>query len=497
VADISAHLVERAEELLASPDIGAMGHSEYDAGWVARVPVPGTRTPAFPEVLRVVRDTQRADGSWGPRVPYASARILSTLSSMLALTEFGPRFAAGDQVRRAVDYVTNTWPSLVDEPELTVGFELLSAALLEDACKQGLPFERLYASAQQLRASKLAKIPQDAIYSPNLSIGHSLEFLGEEVDVGKVRALQVANGSIGATLATTAFFAMRTGDLPAMAYLRHCIDTFGPDRLPYGAPSSLWASIWVLHNLHIGKLLPMLEEATLPHLDAIRRSVGPWGLSWSSLVEYGDADDTSVGLTLLANAGFPVDWRLLHEYEGPTCYRTYFAEVHPSVSANAHVLYAMNQYPQAFPDASRIRVIDYLRTVQREQQYWTDKWHASPFYPTSRVIRAMAPHDSDVTRRAVEWILEMRRADGTWGFYDRSTAEETAYCVHALAYWDDLVGRVPHQVFVNALDILLEGLAQDSREYERLWIEKTLYSPASVVRSALIAAAKLCADRHG
>lgn len=496
MADVSTRdLIERAVKLLDSSNIGAMGHSEYDAGWVARVSLPGARTPAFPEVLRVVRETQRDDGSWGPRVPYASARILSTLSSLLALTEFARQPNVDEQVHRAVEYVVNAWASLDGEPELTVGFELLSAGLLADACKQGLPFERLYAKAQQLRESKLAKIPQDAIYSPHLSIGHSLEFLGDAVDVDRVRGLQAPNGSIGATLATTAFFAMRTGDEAAMAYLRNCIDVFGPEQLPYGSPSSLWASIWVLHNLHIGKLLPALREAARPHLEAIRRSVGPWGLSWSSMVEYGDADDTSVGLTLLANDGFSVDWSLLHEYEGAKCYRTYFAEVHPSVSANAHVLHAMNEHPEAFSNASRERVIAYLCEAQVKGSYWTDKWHASPFYSTSRVIRAMIRHNLDVVRRGVEWIIESRRADGAWGFYDHSTVEETAYCIHALACWQEEVGGVSLDVFSDALAFLMEHSPRGEQAHERLWIEKTLYCPSAVVASAAMAACNLCIER--
>lgn len=412
---------------------------------------------------------------------------------MLALHELGNHKSDAERIRLALDYVIRTWPLLSDDPDLTVGFELLAAALLEDACRYGMPLEAISARARILRSSKLAKIPRSVIYSPNLSVGHSLEFLGDDLDTSAARTLQVSNGSIGATIATTAYFTRQTGDPAAMRYLSDCVAAFGPENIPYGHPADLWASIWVLYNLHIGNLSPLIRDTMQSHLNLIERNVGQWGLSWSSLVEYGDADDTAVGLMLLANDGRTVDWQLLSAYEEQPCFVTYRGETHPSISANAHVLSAMTGHRDAFSDSSIHKVIAFLQRQQHNRGYWTDKWHASPYYATSRAIRALVEHGCpESAERAIAWILATQRRDGMWGFYQESTAEETAYCIHALAAWNRAKGGVPRHIFENGLQDIRAHLRNPAKTATRMWIEKTLYYPAHIVHAALLAAASLC-----
>jgi hypothetical protein len=76
-------LQKRAIELLQVPAVYDMGHTEYDAAWIARVPLQGTNQSAFPEVLRVVKEPQAPDGGWAPDINYISARILATLALVI------------------------------------------------------------------------------------------------------------------------------------------------------------------------------------------------------------------------------------------------------------------------------------------------------------------------------------------------------------------------------------------------------------------------------
>jgi hypothetical protein len=54
----------------------------------------------------------------------------------------------------------------------------------------------LYAYREE-RLRKLQLIPPNVLYSPRISLVHSLEFLGDEASLGGLRTAQGANGSIG------------------------------------------------------------------------------------------------------------------------------------------------------------------------------------------------------------------------------------------------------------------------------------------------------------
>ncbi len=477
--------------MLHNACFGDMGHSEYDAAWIARVPLPGTTRPAFPEVLRVVDETQRPDGSWGSEIDYASARITSTLASVLALLEFDRSPSVWARAEAGAAYVRRTWPRLREAP-LTIGFELIAGALLDEACQAGLGLGELRQEAAALRAQKLARVPRAKLYDPRLSVSFSLEFLGDDLDLEQARRLQLPNGALGATPAPTAYYARKTGDPAAYTYLRNVVETFGPANIPYGMPATLWIRTWMLHHLQHGGLLNDLEDAARPHLEFIHQHLGPQGMSWSEALTYGDSDNTAVAVTLMHDYGFPVDWAWLQQYEHDQGFICFPAENGPSTSACAHVLLAICGRPYPNNVMAAGKAAKFLLDHRVDGAYWVDKWHSSPFYVTSHAIRALLLWNPLVAEPSIGWLLRTQRPDGSWGHFGCGTAEETAYSLHALAAFHDAGGYVDPLVFQRAMAFLepFDG-SEPPSAHPRLWIAKTLYRPLYVIRSAVLAAQAL------
>jgi halimadienyl-diphosphate synthase len=492
-------LKRRVAELMTTMASGETSHSDYDAGWVARVRVPTTGELAFPEVLDVVRARQRADGSWGPEVPYASARVISTLSSVLALTstEGSPEDAL--RVERGVDYLCREWDLALADPALSIGFELLAASLLQDACTSGLrKLERFLPEALALRNRKLAKIPRDLIYSPKLSAGFSLEFVGSELDAEKARGLQLTNGSIAGNIAATAFYHSMTQDPVAYECLRRCVARHGAGGIPYGDPSDLFPRIWVLHNLEAARLIDPQDVRVQEHIDVIARAFGPKGVGWSSLVDYGDADDTGLAVALLAWSGRPCDCQALRSYEGPGWFHTYFGETDASVGANAHVLMALALVEESPWRAAAVeKIIGFLRSQRRPLGFWVDKWHASPYYATACVLHALRQsgrlREDDVPH---DWVLTTQYDDGSWGYFGRGNPEETSYALMTLLAGVDREERPIRSAIERALDYLMPFVNERwDADAEPLWLSKTLYAPRQIVQSAILHACKRAHER--
>jgi halimadienyl-diphosphate synthase len=490
--EIEAAIHQRVQSLLDTIYGGTTSHSEYDAGWLARVPKPDDRgVPAYPEVLAVVQRTQRSDGSWGPDGPYHSAQILCTLSSVLALLDNdATRTSYARKIQLAVEFVDRSWARLGDAPELTIGFELLAAPLLRQVCHHGFDLEHLLSHSLDMQQTKLAHIPPDQIYSPRLSIGYSLEFLDGDLDLERAAKLQAANGSIAGNIAATACFARATGNSAAHGYLTNCIRKWGPDTIPYGEPADLFPRIWVLHHLRMAGLIAPESESVEPHIDVLESHVGPWGISWSTFLQYGDVDDTTLGLSLLEWGRRRPDWSVLDQYKTKSHYRTYFGESSPSSSANAHVLGTLLEFRRDQQESIQA-IRSFLLRKRTAAKYWHDKWHTSPYYATSRAIRALAYHnDIDSVEESCNWILDTQDPSGGWGFFETPTPEETSYCIHALVAWKRLGGRWPYETMARAITFLTPYLDQgwDLVDHPRLWVNKTLYLPKDIVQSAIASA---------
>jgi halimadienyl-diphosphate synthase len=485
---------EIAQEMLSDMDQGDMGPCTYDAAWVARVKKPGNGACAFPEVFEWLRCAQRPDGSWGSDIEYYPARIISTLAAMVALIEFEPDELAGQQIGRAFDYVLHTWPLLRRVAYDTVGFEILVPTLLEESRRLGLPVADWLPEAHSLRQTKMQHFPPELIYSPRMTLGFSLEFMGDHLDQEQAKALQLANGSICNSVSATAYFCRHTGDEQAYQYLYHVVDVCGPENITYGYPFEVFEKVWVLYNLHIGDMMNNLSPFVKPHLDHIYRACRPEGVGFSAMSPLTDLDDTVVGLNLLHSYGYDVDWSILERYERDAYFQCYPYERDASVSANANVLYALNNCPYKGRHETIDKLITFLRGRQVKGTYWDDKWHISPYYVTSRVIIAAAPHNLDMLENTIRWIENTQNTDGSWGFYDLPTAEETAYCLQALIAYKRQGGPVKDQAIHRGAAFVYQHVADDPASFPSLWISKDLYRPKHIVRSALLGALAMYQD---
>jgi halimadienyl-diphosphate synthase len=96
----------------------------------------------------------------------------------------------------------------------------------------------------------------------------------------------------------------------------------------------------------------------------------------------------------------------------------------------------------------------------------------------------VADIDREMAGKSVEWILNTQRDDGSWGYFNISTAEETAYCLQALSIYDQLAEPVDRRVFIRGR----EGLFAHIDAMPPIWIGKCLFAPIKMVESALYSA---------
>ena len=183
--------------------------------------------------------------------------------------------------------------------------------------------------------------------------------------------------------------------------------------------------------------------------------------------------------------GRDVDIHSILNYEEEEHFRCYQYEINPSIGVNVHVLKALQdaEYPQS--DETVKKILQFLRGTRQEASYWFDKWHVSPYYITSHIIISCLDYDPDLCSDSVQWILNTQKADGSWGFYGKSTAEETSYCIQALKIWENSGHKLPAGR-IQSSRLWLEKNAE--KQHPWLWIGKTLYYPEHLVKSTILTA---------
>jgi hypothetical protein len=223
-----------------------------------------------------------------------------------------------------------------------------------------------------------------------------------------------------------------------------------------------------------------------PHLDFLQKNWKP-GLGAGFAANYApkDGDGTSIVFDVLTHFGYSVDLAAVMHYEDPYYFRCFDLESTPSISTNIHVLSALHQANLGRKHPEVQKVIHFLQEIRAGKPFWFDKWHASPYYPTAHAVIACVNYDETMAHEAIQWILATQNRDGSWGYYDVPTAEETAYCLQALSVWRDYKGRVPDKALWRGAMWLSKHM---DPPYPPLWIGKCLYSPVLVVRSAILSA---------
>jgi hypothetical protein len=90
----------------------------------------------------------------------------------------------------------------------------------------------------------------------------------------------------------------------------------------------------------------------------------------------------------------------------------------------------------------------------------------------------------------------MQRADGSWGYFDQGTAEETAYVLLTLLGFHQRFNTVDIDVLKRGAGYLWHAYESNGR-YPDLWIAKSLFAPEGVVESAILAAMYLYKETFG
>jgi len=483
-------LHQDAHRLLKEIGSGRMMSTAYDTAWVARL--DELDGPMDGRALEWLRAHQLADGSWGASEPrYYHDRLICTLAGMIALARQGRAQDRARLQRAKLALETATGGLKADPAGETVGFEMIVPTLLAEAELLGViqrQGDNALGRLSHYRAAKQAALPGGMI-NRFVTVAFSAEMAGSDgLQLLDVANLQEANGSVAHSPSATAYFALhaRRQDPAALGYLRQV--AAGGDS-PNVAPFDVFERAWTLWNL---ALAGPLDDETLAlcqlHLDFLEAGWRPAeGIGFAAGYTPNDGDDTGMVYEVLTHFGRSVDLEAVLRYEEDDHFRCYALEANASISANIHVLGALRQAAFGVQHPAVQKVLRFLRRTQTMRLFWLDKWHASPYYPTAHAIIASVCYDGEMVSDAVYWILETQNPAGSWGYY-MPTAEETAYCLQALAVWKQYGGQVPD-------DVLRRGAAwlADHAEppYPPLWIGKCLYCPLLVVRSAVLSALML------
>jgi halimadienyl-diphosphate synthase len=480
-------------EFMSAVGPGYMLSTAYDTAWAARL--VELDEPIGKRALDWLRENQLPDGTWGAATPgYYHDRLISTLAAAIALKRYGNR-RDKRRLTRAKQGLEVVVRKLADSAMIeTIGFELIIPMLFREAEAAGIIQrweESDMARLNRQRTAKLSALPGGLI-NRKVTLAFSSEMAGSDSQrLLDVPNLQEANGSVGHSPSATAYFALevRRGDAAALNYLRAIAQPDGG--MPDVAPFDNFERAWTLWNL---KLLQGAngthDSACQPHVQALRAS---WkagrGTGYASGYSVTDADLTAMVLEVLfCYDGFQ-DVDAIFSYEKEEYFQCYALEANPSVSANIHVLGALRQlgFPKDYPAIQKI--VRFLQSTQ----FWFDKWHISPYYPTSHAIIACAGFLDTLVEDAVSWIVSSQNKDGSWGQYVPTT-EETAYCLQALVIWKRAGHFVPDDILQRGSEWL-----RDHQEppYLPLWIGKGLYSPTLVIRSAVLSALTLVQEELG
>ena len=472
---------------------GRMNASPYDIAWLARLPTGCGSGARWPDLLDWLLEHQWVDGSWGGAIPYFHDRILCTLMAIIALREQASGVRAAAAIRHGERYIWRNFHYLHYDPVELVGFELIFPTLLAQARTLGLDVPAHSCGYGRIRGAKLRLLPTEAMYAPGTSVAFSLEFLGARGDPERLGGVMAKNGSVANSPATTAYLMLQRGeDGEALSYLEWM--RAQPGGVPHFYPLRIFEVAWVLEHLTFGGISlnddGLVEQAVWQELES---AVGERGVSMDPEFGIDDGDTTAVTVRMLALADRPVDPYTLQCFEDPETrtFRTFSFERNASVSTNAHSLEALALMPD-YPDRQEVwdRVVTMLLASRRYQSYWTDKWHASPFYATSHVLIALLHSDEPLVSEcfgSIDWMTHMQRPDGSWGYFDQGTAEETAYVLLTLLSFHERFACVDVEVLKRGAAYLRHAF-ESNKTYPDLWVAKSLFAPEGVVESAILAA---------
>ncbi len=494
---------------VASNQMGSVSPSIYET---ARLVAAGAWLPRHRTRIEFLLTTQRPDGGWGGPDAYALVPTLSATEALLGtVLAPSPRLPGAMRVRsvRAVaDGLAFAWAQLrslraADLPD-TVAIEVIVpylVAKLQDGLARlrtsGVSGLDAWRGRVRLplpkgltdRALRAVMAGLSGGKPPAAKVLHSLEIAGD-VAPGNRGVPHHALGTVGASPAATVAWlgtppVDRSGG--ATRYLRGVMAQHG-GAVPCVIPITNFERAWAVNSLASAGLARHAPSRLGVRMTA---ALGPRGLG-GGVGMPADADTTSATLTALRHLGVATRDTVLRRYDVGTHFCTWAGERTASATTNAHVLTALvggDARRSAWRAGAADRVASWLCGIHGPDGFWSDKWHASPYYATACAVAALrdaggpdAPaRTAEVIDRAVASVLANQRRDGSWGRWS-GTAEETAYALQILLYRAPLhrrtraAARRGHAFLVNAQD----------REAVPLWHGKELYAPGRVVRAAVL-----------
>lgn len=423
--------------------------------------------------------------------------MLTTLAIILLLARFGRRRQDYAQRLAGERYIWQHADRLRYDAHRTVGFEMILPSLLAEGKELGLdlPYAQLRHYEDE-RAEKLSILPVQRIFETPTSALFSLEAFSNHVDVERATRLLLKDGSMATSPSATAFLLSQVPDWrsrfpKSTVYLEDLLARYAVG-LPTIAPYDIFVRVWPLYYLHHGNLLTERTDLVRPHCEYLLEHWQPEGLGWAS-VGLPESDDTAMALLALQRTGYEVDGACLLAYERDQYFAVLDYERDPSVSANLHILEALGTLPEKDRPRVRDKILGYVLRARRYGTFWTDKWHASVYYPTSRALMILPVYMPDEMDGTLEWILSTQHTSGAWGQY-MPTAEETAHTLFALLNYHRTTRPLPHEPLRRAAQYLLTTERPFNDRYPEMWISKALYAPTVVIRSVILAALGLYND---
>ena len=501
----SMHALEESASILlkesAADRFGQVSPSIYEtARLVSLAPWLGGHRAR----IRFLLDGQDPAGLWGGNGAYRIIPTLSATEALLTVLRRDRPFADRDHGRilTAADRGLRAlfgWFGVASGATLpdTVAVELLVPALVADVNQHLDDLARDPATRFAASRGGRRLVPPRALDPAPLhrlrtlvragtpvpeKLWHSLEIFGPAVQGAPF--VRPAHGAVGCSPAATAAWLgdrVPPGSTQAsVQYLTDVQDANGA--VPVGAPVDVFEHAWMLAQF-AGAGMSVAPPPGL--LDSLHAGFGRAGASVGAGL-LPDVDDTATTLYALARYGSPHPPDSLREYKTGRHFACFPAERTASPSANAHVLQALGATGHS-GRSERGELASWLREQQHADGYWTDKWHASPFYATACCVAALTEADADSAEsimKAADWVLAGQRADGSWGRF-QGTYEETAYAIQILIAADAV--HIGQSVGRGCRFLRDWG----EREHPPLWHDKDLYTPVRVVRATGLAALRL------
>ncbi|MCK5122765.1 MAG: hypothetical protein KAQ87_01285 [Candidatus Pacebacteria bacterium] len=481
------NLRKEAKGILDNLGQGGISPSVYDTAWVARIPdSKNPKKPMFPRALNWIVSNQYPNGSWGGKIEYYHDRIICALSAIVALNKYNDSKKYQREIEKGEKYINSNIKNLKKDNYLTVSFELLFPALLKEA--KGKKLNLLYNDSVvkkylKIKNEKLKLLPENLIYKKLTTLSHSVEFLGNDLNKKEIIKVQNSNGSFLNSPSATVYVYLKTGDQKSLEYIKEIMKKFN-DAAPVNYPIDIFEICWVLDSLYSMELESSFTKEIKRKIIFLKKHWGYRGMGWSTCIPLADLDDTAIALGLFRKNGMKISPDVFENFITDGKIKCFDGEFNPSPSHIIHLYDALKECEESdFVEDLKKSCLNHITKMRNAKGYWYDKWHISPYYTTSHAIFAFGV-ENEISKKAIDWIIKTQRRDGSWGFFEKGTCEETAYCLQVLLLCYEKNKKIKKQSLEKAAGYLNDNF--ESYDYPEMWIEKCLYTPFDIVRFYII-----------